>query len=387
MCIFAAAFTQRGMIKRELEDKVKQRLFTGKAIILMGARQVGKTTLLKQLFAGNDDVYWMSGDDSDVRSLFENISATRLKAIMGNKHVLVVDEAQRITDIGIKLKLVTDQMPDVQLVATGSSSFDLANKVNEPLTGRKWEYRMFPLSFSEMVAHTGLLEEKRMLPHRLVYGSYPDVVTHPGDETVILDQLAESYLYKDILEFDKIHKPDKLTKLLQAIAYQVGSEVSFNELAQLCDLDAKTVANYVTILEQAYIVFRLGSFSRNLRNELKSSRKIYFYDNGIRNAIIGNFAQVENRDDVGALFENYVISECFKRKEYTGDYANSWFWRNTAKQEIDYIEEKDGQINAFELKWNPKRKCSSPLSFRNAYPDATFTVINRDNVEDFLLFR
>lgn len=375
------------MITRSIEQRIRKQLFGGRAIVIMGARRVGKTTLFRQLLESEDNVLWMSGDEPDVRGLFENITSTRLKAIIGNARLVVIDEAQRITDIGIKLKLITDQMPEVQLLASGSSSFDLANKISEPLTGRKWEYKLFPLSFAELVGETNLLEEKRMIPHRMVYGSYPDVVTHQGDEIAILRELTQSYLYKDILEFDKIHKPDKLAKLLQALAYQIGSEVSFNELAQLCDLDAKTIANYVTILEQAYIIFRLGSFSRNRRNELKSSRKIFFYDNGIRNAIIGNFSQVENRDDVGALFENYVIAECVKRKEYTGDYANSWFWRNTNRQEIDYIEEKDGQLNAFELKWNPKRKCSAPLSFRNAYPNASFTVIHHDNIEELLLFR
>lgn len=375
------------MITRSIEQRIRKQLFGGRAIVIMGARRVGKTTLFRQLLESEDNVLWMSGDEPDVRGLFENITSTRLKAIIGNARLVVIDEAQRITDISIKLKLITDQMPEVQLLASGSSSFDLANKINEPLTGRKWEYKLFPLSFAELVGETNLLEEKRMIPHRMVYGSYPDVVTHQGDEIAILRELTQSYLYKDILEFDKIHKPDKLAKLLQALAYQIGSEVSFNELAQLCDLDAKTIANYVTILEQAYIIFRLGSFSRNLRNELKSSRKIFFYDNGIRNAIIGNFSQVENRDDVGALFENYVIAECVKRKEYTGDYSNSWFWRNTNRQEIDYIEEKDGQLNVFELKWNPKRKCSAPLSFRNAYPNASFTVIHHDNIEELLLFR
>ena len=374
------------MIKRQIEEQIRQRMFGGRAVVLMGARQVGKTTLLKQLFADNhDEVLWLSGDNQDVRDLFENISAARLKAIVGSRRVIVIDEAQRIRDVGLKLKLITDQMSDVQLVATGSSSFELANKINEPLTGRKWEYKMFPLSFGELVEHTHLLEEKRMLSHRMVFGSYPDVVTHLGDEVAVLRELTESYLYKDILEFDKIHKPEKLMKLLQALAYQIGSEVSFNELAQLCGLDAKTVENYVTILEQAYIVFRLGSFSRNLRNELKSSRKIYFYDNGVRNAVISNFSQVESRTDAGALFENYVVAERIKRKEYTGDYARSWFWRTTAKQEIDYIEEKDGKLSAYELKWNPRRKALLPLSFRNAYPDAKFVVINRENIEDLLL--
>ena len=375
------------MIKRSIEDTIKGQLHGGRAIIVMGARQVGKTTLLKQVFAtDSSDVLWMSGDEPDVRGMFENMTSTRLRSIIGNHRVVIIDEAQRIEDIGIKLKLITDQIPEVQLLATGSSSFELANRINEPLTGRKWEYKLFPLSFTELVNETNLIEEKRMVPHRMVYGSYPDVVTHPGKEVAILRELTESYLYKDILEFDRIHKPEKLTKLLQALAYQVGAEVSYNELSQLCGLDAKTVASYISILEQAYIIFRLGTFSRNLRNELKNSRKIYFYDNGIRNALIGNFSQVENRTDTGALFENYAIAERMKRKEYLMDYARSWFWRNTNKQEIDYIEEKDGKIHAYELKWNPKRKASAPLSFRNAYPDADFTVINRDNIEDLLLY-
>lgn len=375
------------MIRRSIENIIKSQLHDGRAIIVMGARQVGKTTLLSQLFAENgNEVLWMSGDEPDVRGAFENITSTRLRAIIGNHSVVAIDEAQRIEDIGIKLKLITDQMPEVQLLATGSSSFELANKINEPLTGRKWEYTLFPLSFTELVNDTSLLEEKRMVPHRMVFGSYPSVVTHPGREVAILRELTQSYLYKDILEFHRIHKPEKLTKLLQALAYQVGAEVSYNELSQLCGLDAKTVANYILILEQAYVIFRLGSYSRNLRNELKNSRKIYFYDNGIRNALIGNFAQVENRTDVGALFENYAIAERMKRKEYLMDYASSWFWRNTNKQEIDYVEEKDGKLQAYELKWNPKRKVSAPLSFRNGYPDADFTVINRDNIEDFLLY-
>jgi len=375
------------MIKRSLENIIKSQLHDGRAIIIMGARQVGKTTLLRELFAGVDtEVLWMSGDEPDVRGAFENITSTRLRAIIGNHSVVVIDEAQRIENIGIKLKLITDQVPEVQLLATGSSSFDLANKINEPLTGRKWEYTLFPLSFTELVNDTSLLEEKRMVPHRMVFGNYPDVVTHPGHEVAILRELTQSYLYKDILEFDRIHKPEKLTKLLQALAYQVGTEVSYNELSQLCGLDAKTVANYISILEQAYIIFRLGSYSRNLRNELKNSRKIYFYDNGIRNALIGNFSQVENRADAGALFENYAIAERMKRKEYMMEYASSWFWRNANKQEIDYVEEKDGKLQAYELKWNPKRKASAPLSFRNGYPDADFTVIHHDNIEDLLVY-
>ena len=297
------------MIKRILETTIKQRLWQGKAIILLGARQVGKTTMLKNLLQGRDDVLWLNGDEQDVRSLFENASSTMLDAIIGKKKIIVIDEAQRITNIGLGIKLITDNIQGVQVIATGSSSFDLSNKINEPLTGRKMEYWMFPLSFGELVEHNGLLGEKRLLPHRLVYGSYPDVINNAGDERTVLSELADSYLYKDILMFDKIKKSDKLVKLLQALAFHIGSEVSYNELSQTCGLDPKTVDNYITLLEQSYIIFRLGSFSRNLRNELKFSRKIYFWDCGIRNAVIGNYQMIESRMDTGALFENYMVSE------------------------------------------------------------------------------
>jgi len=373
------------MITRELENTIRKRLGQGKAILIMGARQVGKTTLLKQLFSNSDDVLWFNGDEQDVRNLFENISASRLKLFFGNRKTIIIDEAQRITDIGLRLKLITDQIPDVQLIATGSSSFELANQVNEPLTGRKWEYKMFPVSFEEMVTHHGLLEEKRLLPHRMVYGYYPDIINHPGEEEELLMQLSDSYLYKDIISLDKIKKSDKIVKLLQAIAFQTGSEVSYNELGQIVGLDPKTVEKYIILLEQAYIVFRLSSFSRNLRNELKNSRKIYFYDNGIRNAVIGNFSQVENRTDVGSLFENFVISERIKMLQYHQSHSQYRFWRTAAKQEIDYVEEGNGKLTAFEIKWNPLKKASMPSSFRTAYPNVPFFIINRENVEDFIL--
>lgn len=373
------------MIKRTLDDIIKDKLFKGKAIVIMGPRQVGKTTLLKQLFKDDDMVLWLNGDEQDVRNLFETISSSRMKLIIGNKKVVVIDEAQRISDIGLKMKLITDQIPEVQLISAASSSFELANLVNEPLTGRKWEYKMLPLSFEEMAVQHGLLEEKRLVPHRMVYGYYPDVVVNPGSEEELLAQLADSYLYRDILTLDRIKKSEKIVKLLQAIALQMGSEVSYNELGQLCGLDSKTVERYVILLEQSYIIFRLGSFSRNLRNELKFSRKIYFYDNGIRNAVIGNFALIENRTDAGALFENFVISERMKRINYHTPTAQPWFWRTTTKQEIDYVEQRNGILSAYEFKWNPKRKASAPLSFRRAYPDVDFSIISRDNIEDFLL--
>lgn len=373
------------MIKRTLETAIEQRLWQGKAIILFGARQVGKTTMLKNLLQDRNDVLWLNGDEQDVRNLFENASSTMLKTIIGQKRIVVIDEAQRITNIGLGLKLITDNLADVQVVATGSSSFDLSNKINEPLTGRKLEYWMFPLSFGELVEHNGLLEEKRLLNHRLVFGSYPDVVNNAGNERLVLTELADSYLYKDILTFDRIKKSDKLVKLLQALAFQVGSEVSYNELAQTCGLDPKTVESYVTLLEQSYIVFRLGSFSRNLRNELKFSRKIYFWDCGIRNAVIGNYQMVESRMDTGALFENYIVAERLKKLRYEKSYAKSYFWRSKTKQEIDYIEDIDGKISAVEMKWNPNRKAALPLSFARSYGNTDFKVITRDNYENFLL--
>ena len=373
------------MIERTLSENIKGRLGTGKAIVIMGARQVGKTTLLRHLFGGRTDVLWLSGDDPDVDALLSDMTSTRLAHLIGNNNrIVVIDEAQRISDIGIKMKLIIDNMPGIQLVATGSSSFELANKTNEPLTGRKWEYRLFPLSFAEMAAEHGVIAERRLIPHRLVFGYYPDVVTHPGDEREILTMLAESYLYKDIFAVDKIKKTDRLLRLMQAIAYQTGSEVSYNELSQLCGIDPKTVERYITMMEQAYIVFRLPSFSRNMRNELRHSRKIFFYDNGIRNAVIGNFAQIENRGDVGALFENFAVAERVKLLNNARSTARPAFWRTTSGQEIDYIEELDGVISAFEIKWNARRKASLPRSFGSAYPDSRFTKVTPDNVDAFL---
>jgi uncharacterized protein len=372
------------MINRLLERTISEKLFNGKAIIVMGPRQVGKTTLLKKIVEQRDDVLWLNGDEHDVLALFSNISSSRIKSLLGGRKILVIDEAQRIQNIGLCLKLITDTIPEIQLIATGSSSFDLANKVNEPLTGRKWEYNMLPLSFSEMVSHHGILEEKRLLSHRLVFGYYPDIVTNPGNEKEILKQLSDSFLYKDVLNWEQIQKPDKLIKLLQAIAFQVGSQVSFNELGSLCGLDSKTVERYVQLLEKSFVLFRLGSFSRNLRTELKNSRKIYFWDNGIRNALIANFNQIELRSDAGALWENFLIVERIKYLNYTRHWSNYWFWRTKEQKEIDYIEESDGVIHSYEFKWNPNAKIKMVKSFFEAYPQADFKVIHRDNFDEFL---
>lgn len=379
------AYKSHNMIERTVIESIRGLLGGRKAITIMGARQVGKSTLLKQMLDGRNDVMWLNGDDMDVQALFSSMTSTRLRSIIGKNRIVVIDEAQRILDIGLRMKLITDQIPDVQLIATGSSSFELSSKINEPLTGRKREFQLYPLTFNEMVRHTNLLEELRMLPHRLVFGYYPEVVSTPGDENSILKELTNSYLYRDILSLDSISKPDKLTRLLQALAFQIGSQVSYNELGQLVGLDSKTVERYVDILEKSFIIFRLGSFSRNLRNELKASRKIYFWDLGIRNAVIGNLAQIENRNDIGELWENYAISERMKQNAYRNSFANTWFWRTQQQKEIDFLEEEDGHLYAYEFKWNDRKaKTKCPESFRSAYPDATFKVITPNNIDEFL---
>lgn len=375
------------MIERNFRHKIEKSLEKGKAAIVMGARQIGKSTLLQQMFADRNDVLWLNGDEYDTREMFEKITSTRLKSIIGNNKIVVIDEAQRIPDIGLKMKLLTDQIKDVKLVATGSSSFELTSKINESLAGRKRELQMFPLSFSEMVAHTNMLDELRMLPHRLVYGYYPEVVANAGDERDILKELTNSYLYKDILILDSIKKSDKIMRLLQALALQIGSQVSYNEIAKLVGLDSKTVERYIDVLEKSYIVFRLPSYARNLRNELKISRKVYFYDLGIRNAIISNFNPVEMRSpsEVGEMWENFVIAERVKRNMTNDSDATMYFWRTQQQQEVDLVEETNGNIDAFEFKWNPKAKAPRPKTFLDAYKNASFKVVTPDNIEEFLM--
>lgn len=373
------------MIYRSLETQIRDVLGGEKAITLMGARQVGKSTLLRMLLSDRNDVLWLNGDDPDIQGLFSQMTAVRFRTIIGNNRIVVVDEAQRIPDIGLRLKLVTDQIPNVQVIATGSSSFELASKVNESLTGRKREFRMFPLTFQEMVNHTDFLTEMRLIPHRMVYGYYPEVVSNPSEERVILKELTDSYLYKDILSLDAITKSDKLISLLKALALQIGSQVSYREVGMLVGLDPKTVERYIDILEKSYVVFRVGAFARNIRNELKTTKKIYFWDLGIRNALIGNLAQIEGRQDVGALWENFMIAERMKQNIYQGRFVQTYFWRTKQQQEIDWIEEEDGVLSAYEFKWNGKKtgtRC--PDSFANAYPDTKYHVIVPSNIEMFL---
>ena len=374
------------MIPRKIQSQIQADFFKGKIIHIPGARQVGKTTLMNKISSDvSATILWLNGDEPDIREMFHQATSTRLKTIIGDRQVVIVDEAQRIENIGISLKLLVDNFKDKQIIATGSSAFDLANKINEPLTGRKIEYQLFPISFAEMVNYHGLLEEKRMLENRLIYGYYPEVVTNPGNEIEVLKRLSDAYLYKDIFLLENIKKPVLIEKLIQALALQTGNEVSTNELGQIIGADAKTVEKYIDLLEKAYIIFKLPSYSRNLRNEIKKGRKIYFYDNGIRNAVIRNFNHINLRQDIGALWENFLVSERIKSTSYQKLWLNRYFWRTHAQQEIDYIEEYGGQLYAFEFKWRFNKKANFPRSFLANYPDSKTQIINQENYPEFLL--
>ncbi|HEY0899948.1 MAG TPA: ATP-binding protein [Sphingobacteriaceae bacterium] len=370
------------MILRTLQNSLSDKLFKGKTIIVTGPRQVGKTTLLKTVLNGRDYLF-LDGDDPLVRSQLTNPNTREIGAILGNAKLAFIDEAQRIENIGITAKIIHDQFKDVQLLMSGSSAFELRNHTNESLTGRKWEYHLYPVSYEELERSTSFLDARKDLVTRLIFGFYPDVINNPGEERSILTEITQSYLYKDILAYGNIKKPEVLEKVLRALAFQVGNEVSYNEVAQLVGVDKKTVASYVYLLTLSYIIYPLTSFSRNLRNEIKTNQKIYFFDNGVRNALIQNFNPIELRNDIGALWENFLITERLKRNHYHRIFANRYFWRTTQQQEVDYVEEADGVIRGFEFKWNPKAKASIPASFVNGY-DAEVTKITPENFRDFI---
>ncbi len=374
------------MIKRAVIPNIDKYLFRGKAILVFGARQVGKTTMLEDLMDNrSENILHISGDEPDIREQLTNITSSQLKSYIGNNQILVIDEAQRIPNIGLTLKLVTDKIKEVQVIATGSSSFEIANTVNEPLTGRKYIYDLFPFSFQELVAHHGLLEEKRQLENRLIYGSYPEVVVDMHDRQKHLKLIADSYLYKDLLVLDTIKTPKLLEKILKALALQVGSEVSYSEIARLVGADKATVEKYIHLFEETFLIFTVPAYSRNVRNELKKSRKIYFYDCGIRNAVIGDYNPLHRRTDIGALWENYLIAERRKLLRYNEVDARQYFWRTTQQQEVDYVEETTNELKAFEYKWGDRKKAKFPKTFTRAYSEASTEIITPKDYEGFLM--
>ncbi|MEP7129057.1 MAG: ATP-binding protein [Chitinophagales bacterium] len=371
------------MYSRQIETLIRGKLNKGKAIIVTGPRQVGKTTLIRAILKDKDYLF-LNGDDPHTKRLLTNPGIEELKNIIGKKKYVFVDEAQRIENIGITLKLITDELKGVQLLVSGSSSFELNNTTNEPLTGRKWEYQLLPLSWQEIESETGYPKAMQQLPQRLLYGMYPDVLNHKGDEVEVLRHLSGSYLYKDILAISGIRKPDLLERLLHALALQIGSEVSYNELAQLLNTDKNTISSYIDLLQKTFVIFVLTSYSRNQRNEIKFGKKIYFHDVGIRNAIIGNFHSLDSRTDKGALFENFIICERKKKLEYTRSLNRSYFWRTKLQQEVDYVEDDGGKISGYEIKWRTEKNIKTPTSFAATYK-ARIKLVDSKNFRDFIL--
>jgi len=374
------------MILRTITSLIISKIGTGKAIMIIGPRQVGKTTLILSQLQGKEFAFF-NGDDPSVRTNLDTPNTKEIEQLIAGKKIVFIDEAQRIKNIGLTLKIITDQFKDVQLWISGSSSFDLLNELNEPLTGRKWEYELFPISWEEYENHVGYIQAKQSLNNRLVYGMYPEVINaKAGSEKEVLRNLVNSYLYKDILSHGDIRKPEILEKLVQALALQIGSEVNYNELSQLVSISKDTIQRYIEILEKGYILFRLRSFNKNVRNEIKRGRKIYFYDNGIRNAIVGEFSNPKLRSDVGMLWENFLISERVKQNSYKMTFAKPYFWRTRQQQEIDYVEQQGLKMSAYEFKWNSRANSKFSKTFLKAY-DAKTEIINQDNFRDFVILK
>lgn len=372
------------MINREIHNSILVDFKRKKVIVLLGARQVGKTTLLEELSSKEKKCLFLNCDNLDDKLLLEEKTSTELKLLLSPYEIIFIDEAQRVKNIGLTIKMIGDLKLAGQVLVTGSSSLDMANEINEPATGRIIEYQLFPFSLSELATHTSKREEQRLLGQRMIYGLYPEVINEPADAKRTLITLTNNYLYKDLFTYKGMKKPDILQKLVRALALQLGSEVSYNELSNLLGVDKETIENYINLLEKCFVVFRLDSFNRNLRNEIKKGKKVYFYDNGVRNAVISNFAPLELRNDVGALWENLMISERVKRNSYSKNFATQYFWRTHDQKEIDLVEDQDGVLTTFEFKWNTKSKASLPKSFTEAYPNSIFKVITPDDFWEFV---
>ncbi|MFN3874047.1 MAG: ATP-binding protein [Ignavibacterium sp.] len=373
------------MIARALQPIIESKLFKGKIIIIYGARQVGKTTLIKsiqQKFL--DKTLYLNCDEPDIREILTDATSTKLKSIIGNKELILIDEAQRVKNIGLTLKLFSDEIKNVQVIATGSSSFELSNIINEPLTGRKYVFILTPVSLKELSSSLSLIELNRILEERIIYGMYPEIISKPDEKKTLIKEITRSYLFKDILSFEGIRKPEQIEKLLMLLAAQIGNEVSNNELANTLNLDKDTVSKYIDILEKAFIIFRLNPFSRNLRTEITKMRKIYFYDTGIRNALISNFNLLDKRPDKGALWENFLISERIKLNLINNADVKSYFWRTSQQQEVDYIEEIEGKLFAYEFTFSEKQKKQVSKTFLKNYKPEKEMIINKNNYFEFL---
>ncbi len=384
--IYCPNFMKSIYIPQKQLNNLKNSVKPGKVVILYGPRRVGKTTLVKKFLENvKEPNIYLNGEDIFVQENLSSQSIVKLKDFIGRAKVVVIDEAHKIPNIGLNLKLIVDNIKNVKIIATGSASFELVQKMGEPLTGRKFTLKLFPLAQLELSQYENLYETQSNLEKRLIFGSYPEVVlSESNDERILyLKELVNSYLLKDILEINGIRHSDKLIKILRLLAFQTGNEISYSEIAAQVGINKKTLENYLDLLEKVFVIFKLGGFSRNLRKEVSKSKKYYFYDLGIRNAIINNFNLLELRDDTGCLWENYIISERIKKQEYEGMHVNSYFWRTYDQEEIDLIEERGGKLSAYEIKWSGGR-ILPPDDFINAYASAKFEVISRENYLKFI---
>ena len=370
---------------RYMKDQINSWLFTGKVLILYGARQVGKTTLVKEIIKDYPDSLYLNCETNQVHELLESKNVERIRTYLGDSKLVVFDEAQKIMDIGLVLKIIHDNWPEIQIIATGSGSFDLLGEISEPLTGRNIKFLLYPLSYAEIgkEQHVSVLDDRLELFMR--FGMYPDIVDRPEVQKIkLLEELASDYLFRDVFKFDNMKRPDILNRLIKALALQTGNEVSFNELSRLLKVSVETIQRYIEILERSFIVFRLGSFSRNLRKELARSQKFYFYDLGLRNSLLQNYNVLQNRNDAGALWENFCIVERIKANQHNNRNSNLYFWRTYYQKEIDLVEETGGKLFAFEFKLNPSLKIKKPTEFLKTYPDSEFNVIHRENYYSFM---
>lgn len=373
-------------IQRRLLSQLQQAIQPGKVVVLYGPRQVGKTTLVQDLLAETSLAHtYLSADELTYREALGSQNRRTLGELLGNSALLVVDEAQRVPDIGLNLKILVDNYPHVAIVATGSSSFDLANKVSEPLTGRKLTLTLYPASYGELAGTLGAFEAHAELERWLIWGGYPGIITaEPGLRERLLGELVGSYLYRDILELDGVRRADKIADLLRLLAFQIGQEVSISELATTLALGRQAVERYLDLLEKVFVIFRTGGLARNLRKEVTKTARYYFYDNGVRNSLIQNFNRLNLRNDIGQLWENYLMVERRKANQYAGRGANAYFWRTYDQKELDYVEEREGRLFGYEFKWQGQVRDATRREFLAAYPDAEVTTITHENFTDFL---
>ncbi|MBU3713332.1 MAG: ATP-binding protein [Ferruginibacter sp.] len=373
------------MVQRSIFNNILSRIYEQKVTVLLGARRVGKTSLLKSILSDyKEKALWLNGEDIIAASMLQERSISNYKRLLNGYNLLIIDEAQYLEDIGRKVKLMIDEIHPLHIIITGSSAFDLIQE-SEPLVGRTITYNLYPIAQNELSATENLLQTRENLNERLIYGSYPEVINlnEPSKKEQYLFELANTYLLKDILAFENVRSPQKLKDLLVLIAHQIGKDVSLDELARALSISKNTVERYLDLLSKVFIIYKISGYSRNLRKEVSKSNRWYFYDNGVRNAVINNFSLLATRQDVGLLWENYIISERVKFNAYNNNYVNYYFWRTYDQQEIDLIEEKNNLIQAYEMKWK-QNKTKVPIAFSKSYPEASFNKINQDNYLNFI---